>query len=142
MGSFNLLVEILKVQASYVAPGWTDRELFQSLSRDSEGSSSGTMVSGMCPRTFQSISRDSEGSSLDAISREIAEEEVRFNLLVEILKVQAKLGQVNDALLKGFNLLVEILKVQAWKDWIATGQIEWQFQSLSRDSEGSSRTGL
>ncbi len=62
--SFNLSVEILMVQA-VVRSGFMNRQIeFQSLSRDSDGSSAeGWVFQTVRYPGFQSLSRDSDGSS-------------------------------------------------------------------------------
>ena len=86
---------------------------------------------------FQSLSRDSEGSS-SVVRKDLAvSSSISFNLLVEILKVQAPVHFVLHRRYNGFNLLVEILKVQAIAPVTSAISAE-VFQSLSRDSEGSS----
>ena len=60
---FNLLVEFLKVQAGSSGSGGSTGISFQSLSRDSEGSSALGHSNASAFFLFQSLSRDSEGSS-------------------------------------------------------------------------------
>ena len=88
MGSFNLLSEILFVQAKIIATGGVPVVRFQSLERDSVCSSAVAFRAEWPDAPFQSLERDSVCSSLQC-GHVLETEEHCFNLLSEILFVQA-----------------------------------------------------
>jgi len=134
--SFNLSVEILMVQADIISRRYEMALVFQSLSRDSDGSSPTRCDNTRSALTFQSLSRDSDGSSSWMISCP--------SVLARVSISQSRFWWFKPQFLQTwwgfstcFNLSVEILMVQALKlgQIVLAGRV---FQSLSRDSDGSS----
>jgi len=87
--SFNLLSEILFVQASIAPDTSKQYQPFQSLERDSVCSSCSRCRPACQLALFQSLERDSVCSSFDSRPCN-SQHHIRFNLLSEILFVQAK----------------------------------------------------
>ena len=133
---FNLLSEILFVQANHLEGNVLKLHLFQSLERDSVCSSQQGRVEDFIGGLV-SISWARFCLFKQKYRAFVEAAKSGFNLLSEILFVQARLFARTAQHLRSFNLLSEILFVQA-STGAPSASSASRFQSLERDSVCSS----